>query len=141
MCTCSYNDNITDIKNIESKIMDNNKNMILKNNYIDPELQKLYANIDTQMVNEEIDKWIKSYLDDYIVKNITIQGSEYIKKTDIDNMLKDVLTNIVYHVSDLYKWYISLLINIDNEDDMIDFITNRLSIQIIAFVSKFNQTK
>ena len=133
LCKSIYKDIIT--KNKQSKESENNKAEF------PVELQKLYSTIDIDAVNTEIDKYIKSYLDDYIIRNVTIQGSEYIKQSDIDIMLREVLFNIVSNISDLYKWYISLLINIDNEDDMIDFIRNRLSLHIIAFTSKFNQTK
>lgn len=116
-----------------------NQNIAISSRVFSADLQRIYSTIDTKAVNEEIDNWIGSYLSDYIAKNVTIQGADYIKKADIDKMLKEVLTAIITNMSDLYRWYISLMINIDNEDRVIDFINNKLSLQIIAFVSKFNQ--
>lgn len=133
----------TKIMKLEDDIRKNKKDSTttLKNKPLSADLQKLYSTIDTKSVSDEIDNWIAGYLSDYIARNITLQGVEYVKAADTQKMLKEVSYNIISKMSNLYRWYISLLVNIDNDDNLIDFINARLSLQIIAFTSKFNQTK
>lgn len=124
------------------KYMDYKKEKInTESKRIEVEKTKAYANIDTVAVNKEVDEWLKGYLDIYILKNITIPSVDYIKSGEAQDMLRNTCLKVMEELSELYRWYISLLVKSDTEDAIIDFLVGKLSLMVVNYVSEFNQPK
>lgn len=124
------------------KYMDYKKEKInTESKRIDIEKSKVYANIDTTAVNKEVDEWIKSYLDIYILKNITIPSVDYIKSAEVQEMLRKICLKLMEELSDLHRWYVSILVKTDTEEAIIDFLVGKLSLMVVNYVSEFNQPK
>ena len=124
------------------KYMDYKKEKInTESKRIEVEKTKAYANIDTVAVNKEVDEWLKGYLDIYILKNITIPSVDYIKSGEAQDMLRNTCLKVMEELSELYRWYISLLVKSDTEEAIIDFLVGKLSLMVVNYVSEFNQPK
>lgn len=116
-----------------------NKKEKIKMKELELEKLKVFITIDTKLVNEEIDKFIKKYIDRYMIKNIIINDIDYIKKDQIDSMVKDITKLAIIEMSDLYLNYCTLLTNISNDDDLLNFIYYKTTDLVLNVVTEFNK--
>ena len=114
---------------------------IIDNRHIelDNEKYRIYMDISPNTVEEEIDKFIKDKLDQYMLENFIIQDIQFIKADEIEKMIKDLDKIILLSMSDLYVFYCKLLTNISNEDDLIRFINDKVRNHVLAVVTEFNK--
>lgn len=108
---------------------------------VENEKIKLYAQLDPEAMIKEIDKFIDIHMEKYIMENILTVRVDYIKSDDSDQMVKN-LTKIVYiNLSDLYKFYISTITCIKNDDDYLLYIHEKVKYKVLDFVIEFNKSK
>ena len=123
------------VKEISEK-RNNQKTLELENKKIE-----LFMQMDPKMAESEIDELVKKYLNDYIIKNFLISNIDYIKKNEIDKMVKELDRNIVREISELYIFYIKILTNITDEEDLIKYIDKKVKEHVLEFVTEFNRPK
>lgn len=99
----------------------------------------LFLKLDPKLAEQELSQFIKNYIDEYVVKRFIIHKIEYINKENIEIMIKDLTKKIVVEIPELYVFYIKILINIENEDDLIKYIHKIVSDQVLSFTSEFNK--
>ena len=120
-------------------------NLEKRNNlkYMELENRKfeLYSQIDPKSVETEIDQFIEKYMDEYILKKYIVKYIDYIKKDEIEKMIRDLDTVICLEISDLYVYYIKLLTSIKDEDDLIRYIDRKVKEHVLGFVTQFNKPK
>ena len=114
---------------------------IRKNKEITNKTYELYSKLDPKLMDSELDEWIKKYINRYMIKNFIVQNIDYIKKDQIDEMVRDITKELMIDISDLYLFYIKLLVNIQNDDDLLQFIYYKASDRILEVVTEYNTPK
>lgn len=101
---------------------------------------ELFKDLDPDIMKESIDKYFKSEVNRYIAYKFIANKSMYIKTDEINEMIKDVTKLIYIEISELYVFYIKMTRSIDNDDDLLEYIHNRVQNICIETVSNFNST-
>ena len=101
----------------------------------------LFMKIDPKFAETQIEELIKKYINDYVVVNFLIHDVDYIRKEEIENMLKSVYQKILVELSELYIFYIKIIVNIQNEEDLAMYIRKKTKDQILEFVTEFNKPR
>lgn len=101
---------------------------------------ELFKDLDPDIMKESIDKYFKSEANRYIAYKFIANKSMYIKTDEINEMIKDVTKLIYIEISELYVFYIKMTRSIDNDDDLLEYIHNRVQNICIEAVSNFNST-
>ena len=99
---------------------------------------ELFANIDTEAVQKELDTYFERYVNRYITYKFIANKVIYIKQDDIEKMVSDTTKLIMIEISELYIYYIKLLRSIDNNEDLIQYIYSRVSTITIDTVANYN---
>lgn len=99
---------------------------------------ELFANIDTESVQKELDTYFERYVNRYITYKFIANKVIYIKQDDIEKMVSDTTKLIMIEISELYIYYIKLLRSIDNNEDLIQYIYSRVSTITIDTVANYN---
>lgn len=102
---------------------------------------ELLLKIEPKNAEKEIDEYIKNKLNEYIVKNILINKIEFIRKEQIDKMVRELDKEIILNISELYIFYIKLLTNIKDENDLLIFIDSKVKDHVLQFVTEYNKPK
>ena len=118
-------------KNIE-KIL-NLKDTELKN-----KKYELFSTIDSEKVSDIFNNYIDEYVTRYITYTFVASKAVYIKDKEVTDMINNVTKNIVIDMSELYLFYAHLLYSINNTDDLVSFIKNKVSNSVIEFVANYN---
>lgn len=101
---------------------------------------ELFKDLDPDIMKESIDKYFKSEVNRYIAYKFIANKSMYIKTDEINEMIKDVTKLIYIEISELYVFYIKMTRSIDSDDDLLEYIHNRVQNICIEAVSNFNST-
>ena len=116
------------------------------NRYIDLQHEKeknrqfeLYANIDLEEIEKIVDAYFHVAELEYIKFHFTAMKVSYITSAQQSEMIKEVSKQIAINIPESYLFYIRLLRNIDNDDDLIKYIYERVSILSIEDVSEYNK--
>ena len=117
-----------------------NRALDLQDKKIKVEKYELYNKVNIEAVNNEIDAYIQSYIDRYILYKFIANKIIYIKQEDTNAMIKDVTTNIAIDISDLYLYYISLVYSYDTDEELITFIKSKVTNAAIEYVTNYNAT-
>ena len=99
---------------------------------------ELFASIDTEAVQKELDTYFERYVNRYITYKFIANKVIYIKQDDIEKMVSDTTKLIMIEISELYIYYIKLLRAIDNNEDLIQYIYSRVSTITIDTVANYN---
>ena len=111
----------------------------IKNKKIENEKTQLYANINTELVREELNKLIRVYVSRYITKNIMVNQITFIKNDQADQMVKDIVKEVTLDMSDLYITYCKLLCAIDNEKDIVKLVLRLTTDIVLESITKYNE--
>jgi hypothetical protein len=112
------------------------KEMELKNEQYD-----LFMKMDPKLADEEIDKLIDKYIDEYTINIILMSNIDYMKSEDIDKMIKTLTRDITLKLSELYIFYIKILVNISSDDDLLRYIHKRVKNKVLLFVTEYNKPR
>lgn len=102
---------------------------------------ELFANISTEAVQQELDKYFERYINKYITYKFISRKIIYIKQDEIETMIKDISKLIYIEISELYIYYIKLVINIENNEDLLKYIHSRVTTLSIDIASSFNSSE
>ena len=72
---------------------------------------------------------------------IVILPIPQVELEEVDNMIKSVTKECIIEASDLYLFYIRLLCTINTDDDLLNFIFQRVSDRALDIVTNFNKAK
>lgn len=116
------------------------------NKYIELEHEKeknrqfeLYANIDLEEIEKIVDTYFHIAELEYIKFHFTAKKISYITSAQQTEMIKAVSKQIAINLPESYLFYIKLLRNITEDEDLIKYIYERVSILSIDDVSEFNK--
>ena len=113
--------------------------MDLKDRKTKNELFNLYSNIDPDSVQQTIDNLIDGKIQEYILYRIRIRENQYINSKDSENMIATITESIYIELSELYLFYIKLLVNVETDEDVLSFINSRVKYRAILFISDNNK--
>lgn len=99
---------------------------------------ELYSNIDPDTVNTVINNYFEEFINKYMLYKFVAPKAIHIKQKDLETMIKDVTRDIVINISDLYIYYIGLVQEINNQEDLIKFVNSRVTDTCINVVSNYN---
>lgn len=112
----------------------------LKKEKLKNDLFEIYSNIDIVSVEKIIDDKLDKNIHTWVLKNITSQSNDeqYIKSEEVETLINYVSLEFVTNISDLYLFYVKCLTNIDDEEDLLLFIREKVKLLVLDFVTKFN---
>lgn len=115
-----------------------------KNELRDKEIKnkrdELYMNMDTELVEKEIDNMIEKEMNQYVLINFISQNIIYIRQPEIEKMIIRLTNEICGKISGLYIFYIRVLVNIDNEDELRSFVKGKVQEHVLKFTIDYNKT-
>ena len=117
----------------------NEKNSIRKQELKIKEYE-MYSKVDINEVSNIVDNYFQKYINRYITYKFIAKKKIYVKQDEIELMVRDITKVISIQISELYVYYIKFLQNINNEEDLIKFIHNKVSELTIESVSSFNNS-
>lgn len=101
----------------------------------------LFMQIDVELVEGEIDKLIKKYLNEYVLYEIIMNNIDYVRKDKVEEMIRYLDKKIMIEISELYIFYIKLLRNINNDEDLLEYVNKKVKEHVLNFVTDFNSPK
>ena len=124
---------------ILSKIANNMNNMVsVKENEIKTNLYNLYSDLDLSRIEDSINNTIKSYINKWVLVNITTKGDNYIKDQEVEELITYVTSTFILEMSEVHLFYVKCLTNIDTEDDLIRYIREKTKFLVLDFITEFN---
>lgn len=124
------------------KLMD--KLLDIKKDQIKLEREKIFINVDPELVHKTIDTMIKTKIDAYLLDHRIVDNDtqSYINNSMIIDMITDITKDIYIHLSDLYKSYILMLTKeVENEHTILKFIRDKVKYQVISIAVEINPPK
>ena len=118
----------------------NKKNQI-REKEITNKKYELFNNIDIEFISEKLDKYFEKSVNRYIVYKFISNKAIFIDSDDTETMINDLTKFIVIDISELYVFYISMISAINNQEDLIRFIKNKVQNTTIEAVSNFNKSE
>ena len=117
--------------------------VIKERNKIDKEEQKnkrdsLFMQVSAEYAQNEIDKYIDGYINRYYANTMNYDNYEYIRSDMQREMLNEITKSIIKEIPQLYLFYISLLINIESEEELAKFVYKNTKARLILFISEHN---
>jgi hypothetical protein len=95
--------------------------------------------IDTRRAKEVIDETLKEYINKWILINITSKSGNYIKDSEVNELINYVTSNFIIEMSDVHLFYIKCIINISDDDSLIRFIRNEVKFLVLEVLNEFNK--
>ena len=117
----------------------NKKNELLEKD-VKNKANTFFSTIDIVSVDKLITEYIQKYIDRYIVYKFISNKKLYINEESTDTMIKDVTKNVMRDISELYVFYFKLLYSIDDTEDLIRYVHDKVMIQTIDSVSSYNKS-
>ena len=122
------------------KIFDylNTKNR-LRNLEIENAKYEIFMKMDPKMAETEIEDFIKGYLNNYVLTNFIATRVNYIRDSDVEDMVHYLDRAVILEMSELHLFYIKIIRNISTQDDLIVFVDKKVKEIVLGFVTEFNK--
>lgn len=117
------------------------KKIKLKSMEIENYKMDLLMKLDPVLAENAIDELVKKYLAEYVLTNFIINSINYIRKEQIEKMVRDLTKKISIEISELYVFYIKTLTNIKSDDDLIGYVYKKVKEHTVNYVTEFNKPK
>lgn len=125
---------------ISLSISKNLNNIIeIESNKVKNEQNRIYMDIDTRRAKEVIDETIKEYINKWILVNITSKSGNYIKDSEVNELINYVTSNFILEMSDVHLFYIKCIVNISDDDSLIVFVRNEVKFLVLEVLNEFNK--
>ena len=107
------------------------------------ELKKteLYTLIDPVKLDNLISEWIHTYIRKYILTNYTIHNVNFVNQDMTKLMIKEVSSQIIVEMSDMYLAFIKLKYNLNRDEDLIKYVYNLVSDEVLIAISDYNKSE
>lgn len=107
------------------------------------ELKKteLYTLIDPIKLDNLISEWIHTYIRKYILTNYTIHNVNFVNQDMTKLMIKEVSSQIIVEMSDMYLAFIKLKYNLNRDEDLIKYVYNLVSDEVLIAISDYNKSE
>ena len=104
------------------------------------EKYNLFSVLSIESINQYIDEYFERYIQRYISMKFIVRKIEYIKEEDCEIMVRDITKVIALEISELYIFYIKMICNISNDEDLLKFINSKVKSIAVDQVSAFNSS-
>lgn len=105
------------------------------------EKMNLMMKLDPAAAEEEFDKLVKKYLNEYVLNKFIVNDVEYIRREEIETMVKDLDKIIMIELSELYIFYIRVQREVSNETDILKYVNKKVKEHVLEFVTEFNKSR
>jgi hypothetical protein len=122
-------------------IVNEKKKNALKEKELENQKMELMMKIDTKAARAEVDALVERYFGEYTLYNFVAQKVVYIKKEDAELAVKEITKRIILNISETYIFYIKVLYFINDEDSLLEKITDMVSEQMISYMVEYNRPK
>lgn len=100
--------------------------------------EHLFMTLSPQEIQKEIDEYIDGYMNIYILYHFTGQD-RYIGEKEANEMITSITRTIYLHLSDLYRFYINQIRNIDDDNDLLVFLKDNVKERALLYISESNK--
>jgi hypothetical protein len=105
------------------------------------DLYRIYMDIDIIKTNEIIDNILNQYINRWVLVNITSKGDDYIKDSEVEELIKDVTTMFIANMSDVHLFYMNCLYRIPDDDTLVMVVREKVKFLVLDFIIEFNKTE
>lgn len=117
------------------------RSLDIKDKVIENDKYRLFAQMNTDAIREEINKMIESYVSKYALYNFVYPNVNYITNEGGITCIKEVTKTIILEMSELYVFYFKILYNIQDEDDLLKHIKELVEDYVMAYAAEYNNNK
>ena len=115
------------------------KSMIeTKNKEIEIKKSELFINISAEAIENEVDKFFDKYVKTYILYKFAAHKTVYINDKECEQMVKNITELIAIEISDLYIFYMKMIVDIKDDESLIREINTRVKNKVVEEVSEYN---
>lgn len=104
-------------------------------------LYNLYMDLDLPKIEETINNIINTYINKWVLVNITTKGGDYIKDSEVDQLINDVTSSFTLDMSDVQLFYIKCLANINDDEDLIKYVREKTKFLVLDYITEFNNVQ
>lgn len=102
---------------------------------------ELFNNISIENINTELDHYFDIVVNRYIVYKFVSKKTTYIGADETEIMIRDLTKSVILEMSELYVYYVSVLVSINNQEDLVRFINNKIRNNVIEAVTTYNKSE
>lgn len=117
----------------------NEKNEI-KNKEAMNQKYELFKTIDPSALKESLDNYFEEYVNRYITYKFLSKKIMYIKAEESEAMVKDLTKLIYLEISDMYIFYIKCNTSINDDEQLLQYIHNKVQNTCIEIVTNYNSS-
>jgi hypothetical protein len=103
------------------------------------DLYRLYMDIDIIKAGEVIDNILSEYISRWVLVNITSKGDNYIKDSEVNELINSTTSKFIIEMSDVHLFYMKCLYNITDDDSLVIFVRERVKYLVLDFITDFNR--
>ena len=115
-----------------------NKELNRRNNIKENELKNNLYRIYTDLDLVQMDQYIDELLSKWILVNITSKNGDYIKESEINQLIKDVTMEFIVNISPVQLFYTQCLSEITDDDSLTRFVREKVKFLVLDKVNDFN---
>ena len=122
-------------------IVNEKKKNALREKEIENERMKLLMDVNPKAAREEIEEFVRRYFGEYTLYNFVAPKKLYINKEDGELGIKEISKKIMLNISETYVFYFKLLYYINDQDDLLEKITEIVTEQMLSYMVEYNRPK
>lgn len=103
------------------------------------DLYRVYMDLDLIKIREIIDNILKEYISRWTMKNITYRGDNYIKDSEVEELINYTTSKFIIEMSDIHLFYVKCLYNITDDDSLVTYIREEVKFLVLEFITDFNK--
>jgi hypothetical protein len=111
----------------------------IETNKVKNEQNRVYMDIDIVRAKENIDGLLKGYINKWILVNITSKSGDYIKDSEVNELITYVTETFIIEMSDVELFYVKCITNISDDKSLIRFIRNETKFLVLEVLNEFNR--
>ena len=127
---------IITLLNIDKELKRKNN---IEENKTKNDLYRIYMDLDLVKAREMIDNLLNEYISRWIMMNITSKGDNYIKDSEVNELINYVTSKFILEMSDVHLFYLKCLYNITDDNTLILFIREETKFLVLDFITDFNK--
>ena len=110
----------------------------VKNKEVEIKKSELFISISADAIEQEIDKFFDKYVKRYILYKFAAHKIVYINDKECEEMVKNLTELIALEISELYIFYMKMILDIKDSDSLIREINVRVKNKVAEEVSNYN---